>query len=300
MARAAFLLLSVVALAGCGDATRLEVVIDRCLEDPAKIFPDVCGCGVPEERCVRLKETLVHRYAFEGRGSVAADDIGLADGLIVGTELAGTGQVNFDRSAAAEQYVSLPNGIISVLGNATFESWVIWSTPPATPRPFWERIFDFGVSTLGEDQRDVGKSYLFLGPSQDSMAPRFPRTAFQDAATDGEIRVNSQEQMPTDTLTQIAVVVDQDAQELRLFINAVEQGRGALTEPLSAIEDVNNWLARSQFKADTQFGGSFHEFRIYAAALSAKDLADSLSLGPSPGFLDPDALRDVQDASRAP
>jgi hypothetical protein len=292
--------LSLVALAGCGDATRLEVVVDHCLDDPAKVYPGVCGCGVPEQRCVHLKETLVHRYAFSGRGAVAADDVGLADGVIVGTELTGSGQVDFDRAAGVEQYVSLPNGIISVLGNATFESWVIWSTPPTTPRPFWERIFDFGTSTLGEDQRDVGKSYLFLGPSQDSMAPRFPRTAFQDAATDGEIRVNSSEQMPTDRLTQVAVVVDQDAQELRLYIDAVEEGRGTLTEPLSAIEDVNNWLARSQFKADTQFGGSFHEFRIYAAALSEQDLADSLSLGPSPGFLDPAALREAQDASRAP
>ena len=95
-----------------------------------------------------------------------------------------------------------------------------------------------------------------------------------------------------------AVVVDARAQELRLFVNGVEEGVTSLVEPLSGIEDVNNWLGRSQFKVDTRFGGSFLEFRIYDQALTQAQLQASLALGPSPEFLDPKPS--VQDASSAP
>ena len=58
-------------------------------------------------------------------------------------------------------------------------------------------------------------------------------------------------------------------------------------EPLSAIQDVNNWLGRSQFAADTRFGGSLLEFRIYDQPLTAVELAESVGFGPSPAFLRP-------------
>ena len=94
------------------------------------------------------------------------------------------------------------------------------------------------------------------------------------------------------------MVVDAKAQELILFMNGVEQGRTPLTEPLSAVEDVNNWLGRSQFAVDTRFGGSFHEFRIYDRALTQLQLMESLAFGPSPAFLEPKGA--AQDGSGAP
>ncbi len=60
-----------------------------------------------------------------------------------------------------------------------------------------------------------------------------------------------------------------------------------LSQPLSSVTDVNNRLGRSQFVADTGFGGSFREFRIYNAALSQAELAFSTLLGESPYFLEP-------------
>jgi Concanavalin A-like lectin/glucanases superfamily len=90
-----------------------------------------------------------------------------------------------------------------------------------------------------------------------------------------------------------------DAQELRLYYNAKEEGRSPFPEPLSAIEDVNNWLGRSQFIADSRFGGSFLEFRIYAKALTQAELSQSLALGASPAFLEPKAPA-AQDGSGAP
>ena len=266
---------------------QLEVVWDDCPNDDQKVYPGVCGCGVAEERCVPLKNALVHRYAFEGQGAVAVDDVAGANGHILNTELTGLGQLYLDRSGELEQYVELPNGIISPLTSATFETWVVWETPPIAPKPFWERIFDFGVSTAGEDQRDSGKSYVFLAPGQPGTTPPLPRTAYRDPDSAGEVIVDGKDPCPTNTVFHAAVVVDSRAQELRLYVNGVEEGVTPLVEPLSGVEDVNNWLGRSQFKVDTRFGGSFLEFRIYDQALTQAELAASLALGTSPEFLEP-------------
>ena len=38
-------------------------------------------------------------------------------------------------------------------------------------------------------------------------------------------------------------------------------------EEFQSIEDINNWLGRSQFSADAFFDGTYNEFRIYDGAL---------------------------------
>jgi hypothetical protein len=283
-------------LVGCGGSARLEVVVDDCPNDDEKIYPGVCGCGIPEERCRPLKAGLIHRYAFDGTGPIALDDVSGANGQIMNTELTGLGQLYLDRTAELEQYVELPNGIVSALDSATFEVWVDWEKPPSSPKPFWERIFDFGVSTAGEDQRDKGKNYLFLAPGQPGTTPSLPRTAFLDLATDGEVIVDAADPAPSATAFNLAVVVDAPGQQLILYMNGVEEGRATLVEPLSAIEDVNNWLGRSQFIADTRFGGSLLEFRIYDVALTRLQLVDSVAFGPSPAFLVPQPGQGVTSA----
>ena len=298
MWRRAVTALIFLALSGCGDAVRLEVVWDDCPNDDEKVYPGVCGCGVAEERCVPLKNALVHRYAFDGKGAVAVDDVGGADGTILNTELTGIGQLYLDRASDLEQFVDLPNGIISPLSSATFEAWVVWETPPTMPKPFWERIFDFGVSTAGEDLRESGKSYLFLAPGAPGTTPAMPRTAYRDANSGGEVIVNGEHPFPIDTVFHVADVVDERAQLLRLYLNGVEEMPTTLVEPLSGIDDVNNWLGRSQFGVDTRFGGSFLEFRIYDQALTKAQLADSIALGPSPEFLEPKPA--AQDVTGAP
>ncbi|HEY6079455.1 MAG TPA: LamG domain-containing protein [Polyangiaceae bacterium] len=278
--RSSLILLGLGLLAGCGGATQLEVVSDDCLEDAAKVYPGECGCGVPEERCVPLKAALEHRYAFDGIGSVAVDDVGGpdGDGVIVNRELAGTGQLQLLREGPDEQYVDLPDGIVSQLRSATFEAWLVWDTPGSDQ--FWERIFDFGVSTAGEDVRAGGESYLFFAPAEF-------RTAYLNTMIPAEIQASAETAFPTDTLVHLAVVVDANAQQLVMYLDAEEKGRALFDQPLSAINDVNNWLGRSQFVADTRFGGTFLEFRIYSAALSEQQLRDSLALGDSPFFLQP-------------
>ncbi len=262
-------------LASCGDATRLELVRDDCPDDVAKAAPGVCGCQVPEAVCGPLASSLVHRYGFDGAGVGVVDSVGDADGTVVNTTLKGAGELDLE-GGPTDQYVELPDGILSVLSSATFEAWVSRDLPKSM---YWDRIFDFGVSTAGEGRGGSGESYLFLA------AELSFRTAFRNTKLGMEILVDAPAPFPVGVTTHVAVVVDAQAAELRLYLNGVQQGVTELREPLSSVPDVNNWLGRSQFVADASFDGRLREFRIYAAALAEAQLATSFALGETPYFI---------------
>jgi len=62
------------------------------------------------------------------------------------------------------------------------------------------------------------------------------------------------------------------------------------TQALSSIEDVNNWLGRSQYSADAYYTGLMHEFRIYNAVLSSPQVMANAAAGPEDDFAQPGAL----------
>lgn len=264
-------------LASCGDAIAMEVVRDDCPDDLDKAFPGLCGCGVPEAACGSLAVSLVHRYGFDGTGFRVVDSVGGADGTAINAALSGTGELVL-QGGDTNQYAELPDGLLSALSSATLEVWVSREQPK---RKAWDRIFDFGVSTGGDTQQGNGESYLFLA------AEEVFRTAFLNTQVGAEIRVDAPVAFPLGVTTHVAVVVDQQVGELRLYLGGVQQGVTLLSEPLSSVRDVNNWLGRSQFIVDGGFGGSLREFRIYRAALSQAELAASFALGESPYFVNP-------------
>jgi len=235
------------------------------------------GCP-PADRanCNVLAAALVHRYSFEGSGTAVVDSAGTANGSVVNGELSGTGTVELTGSLVTENYVNLPNGILSGLASATLEVWLTWNGGDP-----WQRIFDFGSSQGGENERGNGITYLLLTPSTDAPIPTV-RVAFQLTGPDinSEVRVNSAAALPIGVEQHVAIVVNGQSDTLALFINGSAVGSIALPSPLSAIDDFNNWLGRSQFDADPGFGGTISEFRIYRAALSAEQVAVSFGLGP--------------------
>jgi hypothetical protein len=74
---------------------------------------------------------------------------------------------------------------------------------------------------------------------------------------------------------------------LRLYLDGDEAGSKALSGSLSGIHDINNWLGRSQYSSDADFGGTLYEFRVYNAALTAGQIALSYGDGPDPAYLEP-------------
>lgn len=260
---------------------------DDCPNDPAKLVPGACGCGVPEapsatkSDCQSLKGLLLHRYDFEGSGTAVRDRVGVAHGAVARgstlSKLDGKGVVLLGGGDVGA-YVDLPNGLVSSLKNATFEAWVTWGGGSA-----WQRIFDFGDSTASvpENNQAGGKTYLFLTPKSASGVVSF---AFSLSSVPQEVDVNGSAALPQ-SLRQVVGVADDDGDKLLLYVDGAKVGEHAWTAHLSQINDVNVWLGRSQYANDSELNAVYHEFRVYGAALSAAQVAATFQAGTDPPFL---------------
>jgi len=247
---------------------------DSCPDDPSKLEPGQCGCGIPES-CTALKAALAHRYSFDEKGMVAVDSIGTAEGTIVGAS-ANLGKVSFDGTAVT--YVDLPNGLISSLKDASFELWLEWAGGD-----FWQRIFDFGTNDLGENNQGAGTTYLYLTPS-DGSTGNVLRASFTINGLNDETALRASAALPKNTVQHLVLVVDDTKNELRIYLNGSVTALGGFSQSLSSLKDVNNWLGRSNYK-DPPFKGSIDEFRIYKTALTAAQIEASYAFGPNPDFL---------------
>ena len=71
------------------------------------------------------------------------------------------------------------------------------------------------------------------------------------------------------------------------YRNGALAGSGSVAFHLSEIEDVNNWLGRSQWNSLAAANASYDEVRIYDHALSPADIAASFAAGPDASFAPP-------------
>jgi hypothetical protein len=55
---------------------------------------------------------------------------------------------------------------------------------------------------------------------------------------------------------------------------------GLVDTSLTRLNDVNNWIGRSQWTFDDEFQGTVSEFRIYGGARSAQQIAAESTAGP--------------------
>src|SRR5437764_7545509 len=139
------------------------------------------------------KADLTHRYSFND--GTANDSIGGANGLLVNPDGLATitgGQVNFanngvNNNVLTGHYVDLPNGIAAT-SSFTIEGWATWNGGNA-----WQRFFDFGTNTGGEETPGsstsgyTGTSYYFVTP----MTGNDPNTSRLNNLN-GEIRLDPQ------------------------------------------------------------------------------------------------------------
>ena len=79
---------------------------------------------------------------------------------------------------------------------------------------------------------------------------------------------------------------DGQAHTLSMYLNGALQGTAATgLEALSEIDDVNNYLGKSQYSGDPGFAGTYSEFRIYNAALKAEQVQAVYAAGPNASFM---------------
>jgi hypothetical protein len=246
---------------------------DACPFDATRIVEGACGCGAADD----LPLCLRHRYSFDGLGTTALDSAGTDNGEILGgATLLGDGTLTL-AGLASDQYVDLPDGIISSLGSsATFELWLTWTGEGAP----WQRIFDFGSSEQAAGLQGGGVTYLFVTPS--NTINTHLRAAFTNAAPPAERTVNAPTALPFKVPVHLALVVDGTAATMSMYQDGVAVGSvETLDTTLAALDDVNNWIGRSQFIADEEFQGVLDEVRIYGVARNAEQVAAAFAAGPN-------------------
>jgi hypothetical protein len=220
-------------------------------------------------------DSLLHRYSFEGTGTSVPDLVGTANGdLVGGAVLDGTGVLSLpgNRDGQPDQYLNLPNGLVSSLNEVTIVAWTTWAGGAG-----YQRVFDFGISDLGEKQGNSGKSYIAVMPSTgfangqglgaEVAAPGF--------ATLGLASAEDMLKRPA----QVAFAF-RSGLSLELFLDGKSLIQSPTPVALSDIKDVNNWVGESQWSKDHAYHGSFDELRIYDVALTTCQLLTLVNRGP--------------------
>ena len=222
-------------------------------------------CAISSFCTVESSAKIIHRYAFDGFATEAADSLGQKNGTFEGgAKLTGNGAIALD---GINDYVNLPGGLLTNLDDATLETWVTWSGPAEES---WNRIFEFGKDDL---------NYLYLTPRTGS-SPRHAR--FGIAAGGPERKINAGVQLPGDgsTRNHLVITFNGITRRVTLFLDGLEQGSTTATVPLKGFSDAHAWLGKSHFAWVPPFQGMIHEFRIYDHTLSAEQVTKNFAAGP--------------------
>jgi hypothetical protein len=221
--------------------------------------------------------SLEHRYSFDGTGIgpglIIKDLIGTDDAFVKEAPpppaptppcpaephpmLDGKGRLVLD---GCKGYVDLHNNLLKTLTEVTIVTWQKWNGGAA-----FERYFDFGVGVGEDDSTGQGSSYLAVatyGLNQTKL-----QLLTRQGPTASEESIRSFADMNDQLEHQVAAVFVSNSYA-ELFRDGASLGRVALNWPLSSINDVNEWIGRSQWANDHTFNGSVNEFRIYGRALT--------------------------------
>ena len=255
-------------LAACGCGSNSDLSIGSDVQDSAAAL------------CVTSDQTpvvgsLLHRYSFSGTGSTIADSVAGADGQSATptgapAQLDGSGQLTLD---GVTDYVDLPSGLISSLGSTTIVVWTAWRSGG----PAYQRVFDFGTSTLGAGQRSQCLSCLLLmvysgDQGGDGLCAQVhvPNTADQQIVTSQRL---------DKTFRQVALAFE-SRNQMTLYLDGTPIGSTPITVALSEIMDDNDWLGLSQYSSDTNYAGAYDEVRIYDHALNPCEVKATFDSGP--------------------
>jgi len=256
---------------------------------------------------------LVNRWSFNNSigaapaGTAIVDSISGSNGVVVGTggtfsgvALAIPGATSGNQTPAAiSAYVDLPNRLISSKTNLTLE---IWYTVTATRN--WQRLFDFGRMNIagsgpGAEQGEVVPNAVSAPggtSSSDNLMVAInrgtsPNTQRLAARLNGaaEVAADSGFSVANGNQYHFVLVVEDGAgsfgsggMQIRGYHNGTLVQSVDAGFKLASIEDVNNWLGRSQFSGDSQSSISYNEVRLYDHALSPQEIVSSRTAGPEP------------------
>ena len=194
----------------------------------------------------------------ESSGSTATDATGHGwNGILMNGPTWVAGQSgNAVSLNGANQYVSLPAGVVASLNDFTIAAWVKLNALST-----WSRIFDFGSGT---------GNYMLLSPAASAGGLRFAMTTAGGA---NEQRLNCTNHLSTGVWHHVAVTMGAGTGILYVDgLPTATNGSFSVT-PGRLGNTTQNWIGRSQYSADPYLNGLVDDFRIYNSALSPADVA---------------------------
>jgi hypothetical protein len=221
---------------------------------------DSSGESVASNEVSAVTATQLHtRLPFnEGSGTSAADSSGHSNsGTLVGATWA-TGKsgtaVMLDGSSG---YVSLPDGLLTDLGDCTISLWTYWTGINHGV----QYAFNFGT---GVDQ------YMMLCPKWSNGKARFMIAINGQAGGD---LIESGGRLPDFAWVHVAVTLAGSVGTL--YVNGAVAGTNAAMrfQPFRLGPTTQNWIGRSNNAGNPRYRGLVEDFRIYRGALSAVELA---------------------------
>lgn len=246
------------------------------------VFTAACGPGAITRPDA---EGLLHHYTFDGHGTLVFDSVGWADGLMMGrSRLNNKGAVELDGD---DDYVDLPNGIISEHDNLTIE--LVLQRGPIEGR--YSRIFSFGSSSAGEvtqagSQGGDGETFLELTLQVEDKNLQQLGFSF-DQGQEYTFNCTGVRSLSLDRVHHIVVVVEDLANRISYYLDGeLNCSIENVVHSLGSIKDVNNWLGRSQWTNDHMPKISFYDLKVYGRALSVDEVRRQY---------DSNAWRPVQD-----
>jgi hypothetical protein len=213
-------------------------------------------------------------FRFTSEGDALVDARGGAPGSVRGgAVLDGSGELVLDGD---DDYVDLPNALLSGLDAATVVVWFRHLGGPA-----YTRLFDLGSGSDGEDPPEglgtVGRTYLSVTPSTGFVPSRLA-ALISNEGSGGEIAAVTDVRLD-DELHLIAVVLTSTT--LELFHDGLLIARVPSSVPLESIEAVNNWLGRSQYDQDPYVHGAYRGFAVFDRALESCAIRELYVEGPA-------------------
>ncbi len=223
---------------------------------------------------------LIVWYPFDDAESAFADQSGHHfDAVPKGTvlpeikEVHGRRAAHFEGGVYGTSYLELPENLLTGVNDQTGITISTWVHCDKVNN-VWERIFDFGQTAPGP--------YMFL--------TRFLRGVCFNG---GDLVAASVKPCPEGEWVHVAMSITGtqggtlSSAGPRVYLNGELMGDGFISQTSSGtykklrewfatLDDPanysHNFIAHSQFDADSDFGGSLSDFRIYKAALSEEEI----------------------------
>lgn len=200
-------------------------------------------------------------YPFnEASGTKSIDTWGANHTTLAATAVRDTGYTGLalKLNGTAGAYASLPANIMSGVTSFTISSWVKMDALAT-----WMRLFDFGKGT---------NNYMFFSVQTGVGVIRY---AAKNGGSEQSLSYNYA--FPLNTWTHIAITYTGNT--TRMFINGVQVATNTAINinPAAIGAMTNNYLGKSQFTADPMFKGAIDDFRIYSRALSAAEIAATMT-----------------------